>query len=116
MFEERKAAAEMVAGELHPLERLIDKTIARGGSLTTAMMHARVRGKLSVDQGQRALDHVTEAVQLMARARSHIVAGHRELKQTQEDIGIGTYAVGDTSLTPNTGALSAATVAENIAA
>ncbi len=100
MLKERIEAAEMVASELHPLERLLDKTISRGASLTVAMMQARVRGRLSVDQGQKALDHIAQANQLMAQARSHIVAGHRELKATQTDIGIGTVAVGDTSLTP----------------
>jgi len=106
MLKERIEAAEMVANELHPLERLIDKTIARGAALTLAMMHARIRGKLSVDQGQKALDHIAQANQLMAQARAQIVAGHRELKATQSDIGIGTYAVGDTSLTPPPSAAS----------
>ena len=100
MLKERVQAAEMVASELHPLARLLDKTIARGASLTVAMMHARVRGKLSVDQGQKALNHIAQANQLMAQARAQIVAGHIELKATQAEIGIEEYWVGDTSLTP----------------
>jgi flagellin-like hook-associated protein FlgL len=94
MRNERLNAANEVAKLLFATENAVDGALADAGSLTAAMSNARRQANLAATVGQEAVEEVAAAVAAIAKARGHIVAAHRALDATKDQIGLRTVSFG----------------------
>lgn len=97
----RQAVAQRVADRLFAVEAAIDEAVARAAELTAAMPQARTEARLPAMIGQDALDRATEALVTLVAARRHIVATHKALDATREQIGLREVNSGDALPKPN---------------
>jgi hypothetical protein len=90
----RRAVAQDVADRLFAAEEAIDIAIAKTAELTGFMPTARVEAGLACEVGQEALEYAAESFSALVRARAQIIASHRELNSTKDDIGLRTVSFG----------------------
>ena len=94
MLNDRLAAAQDVAAHLFALEEAIDAALAKAGELTTSIPAARQRARLSAVVGQDAISEVAATLQVLAKARGHVVQAHHHFAETQEQMGLKAYGMG----------------------
>ncbi len=90
----RREIAQGVADRLMAAEHAIDMAIARTAELTGYMPAARAEADLACEVGQEALEYAAESFSALVKARAQIIASHRELAATKDDIGLKTYGFG----------------------
>jgi len=90
----RREVAQGVADRLMAAEHAIDLAIARTADLTGFIPAARAEADLACEVGQEALEYAAESFSALVKARAKIIASHRELAVTKDDIGLKTYAFG----------------------
>lgn len=90
----RREVAQEVADRLMAAEHAIDQAIARTAELTAFIPSARAEADLACEVGQEALEYAAESFSTLVKARAKIIASHRELAATKDDIGLKTYALG----------------------
>jgi hypothetical protein len=100
----RQAVAQKVADRLFAVESAIDAALSRAAELNAAMPEARTEAWLPAVVGQEALDRAAEAFAALVEARRRIVATHRSLDETREQIGLREVDAGDLIPKPGTGA------------
>jgi hypothetical protein len=101
MLNDRLAAAQDVAARLFALEEAIDEALARAGELTSSLPAARTRARLSAVVGQDAMAEVASSLTVLVQARHHVVQAHHRLAETQEQMGLKAYGMGNlTKLIP----------------
>lgn len=84
-----------VAAKLHAAEEAIDLAIIKLSELNSELPSARIEAKLSATVCQPAFDLSAQALQSLVQCRKHTVEAHVALAETQRDIGLGAYAMGD---------------------
>lgn len=90
----RREIGQGVADRLMAAEAAIDMAIARTAELTGFIPAARAEADLACEVGQEALEYAAESFSALVKARASIIASHRELAATKDDIGLKTYAFG----------------------
>ena len=75
-------------------EHAIDLAIARTAELTGFMPAARADADLACEVGQEALEYAAESFSALVKARAQMIASHRELAATKDQIGLRTHALG----------------------
>jgi len=90
----RRAVAQDVAERLFAAEQAIDAAIAKTAELTGYIPAARVEAGLACEVGQEALEYAAESFSALIRARAQIIASHRELNVTKDQIGLRTVSFG----------------------
>ena len=94
MLNERRKAAQGVADRLMAAEAALDLALTCAAELTGYMPAARIEANIAAEIGHSAMEHSAAALSLMMRARGEIVAAHRELAITKDQIGLRTVAIG----------------------
>ena len=94
MRKARVQAAAQVAEQLFRTEEAVDGALSGAGALTTTLCNARRDANLAATVGQDAVAEVAAAVAAIAKARGHIVAAHRALDTTKDQIGLRTINFG----------------------
>lgn len=89
------AIIRSVASKLHAAEEAIDLAIIKICELNSELPSARLGAKLSATVCQPAFDLSASALQNLILCRSQTVQAHEVLAQTQRDMGLGAYAMGD---------------------
>lgn len=90
----RRELAQEVADRLMAAEHAIDMAIARTAELTGFIPAARAEADLACEVGQEALEYAAESFSALVKARAQIIASHRELAETKDQIGLKAYAIG----------------------
>ncbi len=90
----RREVAQEIADRLMAAEHAIDMAIARTAELTGFMPTARAEADLACEVGQEALEYAAESFSALVKARAQIIASHRELAATKDQIGLKTYGLG----------------------
>ena len=90
----RREVAQDVADRLMAAEHAIDIAIARTADLTGFLPTARVEAELPCETGQEALEYAAESFSALVRARAQMIASHRELAVTKDQIGLRTVSLG----------------------
>lgn len=91
MLKQRRQAAEQVADRLFAAETAIDEAFAKTAELAQAMPMARHSANLSALHGQGAFERAAAAMTALGEARRQIVETHKELGETQLQIGLGAF-------------------------
>ena len=81
-------AAKRVATKLRSAEHSIDAALVEASELVAEMLRARKGLSLAANVGDAALAKMTAAMTLLSEARTTMVAGHAELADVQERLGI----------------------------
>lgn len=89
------AVVRGVAAKLHAAEEAIDLAIIKLSELNSELPTARMEAKLSATVCQPAFDLSAQALHSLIQCRRQTVQAHEVLAETQRDIGLGTYAMGD---------------------
>jgi hypothetical protein len=89
------AVVRGVAAKLHAAEEAIDLAIIKLSELNSELPAARIEAKLSATVCQPAFDLSAQALQSLIQCRRQTVEAHGVLADTQRDIGLGAYAMGD---------------------
>jgi hypothetical protein len=84
----RRVVAQDLADRLFAAEEAIDAAIAKTAELTGYMPTARVQAELACEVGQEALEYAAESFSALVKARAQIIASHRELNTTKDQIGL----------------------------
>ncbi len=100
MLKQRQDAAEKLARRLFAAELAVDEAISKMAELTGYMPIARTDARLSAVVGQDALSKAAESLSALVGARRHLVATHRRLAETRDQIGLRAMALGSTGLKP----------------
>lgn len=100
MLKQRRYAAEQIAKRLFAAEQAVDEAISRMAELTGYMPSARKSANLSAIVGQDALSEAAASLSLLVGAREHLVATHKRLAETRDQIGLRVMAMGSTGLKP----------------
>ncbi len=90
----RREVAQGVADRLMAAEHAIDLAIARTAELTGFIPSARAEADLACEVAQEALEYAAESFSALVKARAQMIASHRELAQTKDQIGLKTYGLG----------------------
>lgn len=90
----RREVAQEVADRLMAAEHAIDMAIARTAELTGFIPSARAEADLACEVGQEALEYAAESFSALVKARAQMIASHRELAATKDQIGLKTYGLG----------------------
>ncbi|RYE58493.1 MAG: hypothetical protein EOP18_01065 [Rhizobiaceae bacterium] len=90
----RREIAQGVADRLMAAEHAIDLAIARTAELTGFIPSARADADLACEVGQEALEYAAESFSALVKARAQMIASHRELAATKDQIGLKTYGLG----------------------
>ncbi|KQX25538.1 MULTISPECIES: hypothetical protein [unclassified Sphingomonas] len=90
----RREVAQGVADRLMAAEHAIDIAIARTAELTGFIPSARAEADLACEVAQEALEYAAESFSTLVKARAQIIASHRELAVTKDEIGLKTYGLG----------------------
>lgn len=93
--QQKIAVIRSVASKLHAAEEAIDLAIIKICELNSELPTARLGAKLSATVCQPAFDLSASALQTLILCRSQTVQAHEVLAQTQRDMGLGAYAMGD---------------------
>ena len=89
------AVVRGVAAKLHAAEEAIDLAIMKLAELNGELPSARIEAKLSATVCQPAFDLSAQALQSLVQCRRQTIEAHAALADTQRDIGLGAYAMGD---------------------
>jgi len=81
-------SAARVVRQLQETEAAVDQAILRGNALVTAMIEARLEGRLAAEVGQDAFDNIVNGIRAMTEARGAIVRGHGNLAKVADDLAI----------------------------
>ncbi|MBL0924758.1 MAG: hypothetical protein IBJ12_09885 [Sphingomonadaceae bacterium] len=84
-----------VAAKLHAAEEAIDLAIVALSELNSELPSARMEAKLSATVGQPAFELSAQALQSLIQCRRQTIEAHGALAETQRDMGLGAYAMGD---------------------
>jgi hypothetical protein len=84
-----------VAAKLHAAEEAIDLAIVALSELNSELPNARIEAKLSATVGQSAFELSAQALQSLIQCRRQTIEAHGALADTQRDMGLGSYAMGD---------------------
>lgn len=90
----RRELAQEVADRLFAAEHAIDTAIARTAELTGFIPAVRSEAGLACEVGQEALEYAAESFSALIKARAQIIASHRELNATKDQIGLRTQSWG----------------------
>jgi len=90
----RREVAQGVADRLMAAEAAIDLAIAKTAELTGFIPAARAEADLACEDAQEALEYAAESFSTLVKARAKIIASHRELSITKDEIGLRTYGFG----------------------
>jgi hypothetical protein len=90
----RREIAQEVADKLMAAEHAIDMAIARTAELTGFIPAVRAEADLACEVGQEALEYAAESFSALVKARAQMIASHRELAATKDQIGLKTYGLG----------------------
>jgi len=90
----RREVAQGVADRLMAAEHAIDLAIARTAELTGFIPSARADADLACEVAQEALEYAAESFSALVKARAQMIASHRELAATKDQIGLKTYGLG----------------------
>jgi hypothetical protein len=90
----RREVAQGVADRLMAAEHAIDLAIAKTAELTGFIPAARAEADLACEVAQEALEYAAESFSTLVKARASIIASHRELAATKDEIGLKTYGLG----------------------
>jgi hypothetical protein len=96
----RREVAQGVADRLFAAEQAIDAAIAKTAELTGYIPGARVEAGLACEVAQEALEYAAESFSALIRARAQIIASHRELNTTKDQIGLRTVSFGGAGAKP----------------
>lgn len=100
MLKQRREAAIKVAERLIAAEQAIDAALACAAELNRTMVTARREAGLSALVGQEAFESAASAFAALARARCDMVETHKRLSETQIQVGLRTFAFGDSGKPP----------------
>lgn len=81
-------SAARVVRQLQETEAAMDQAILRGNALVTAMIEARIEGRLAAEVGQDALDNIVTGLKAMTEARGAIARGHGDLAKVADGLAI----------------------------
>ncbi len=81
-------SAARIARQLQETEAAMDQSILRANALVTAMIEARIEGKLAAEVGQDALDNIVRGLKAMTEARGAIARGHSDLAKVADGLAI----------------------------
>lgn len=95
MLNQRHAAAQAVANELFPAEKVVDQAILHNARMAIAVVEGRRAAKLPLTVGQEALDFVARANVSLCEARGLLAEAHRSFRETQVEIGLKAFSYGD---------------------
>lgn len=116
MLNQRHKAAQAIANELFPAEKVVDDAIVHHAKLAIAVVEGRRSAKLPITAGQEALDYVTQATVRLSEARALLAAAHRSFRETQVEIGLKAFSYGDLQeCPPSSGELKLVEQAANAA-
>lgn len=90
----RREVAQGVADRLMAAEHAIDQAIARTAELTGFIPSARAEAELPCETAQEALEYAAESFSALIKARAQMIASHRELAITKDQIGLKTVSLG----------------------
>lgn len=90
----RREIGQQVADRLMAAEHAIDLAIARTAELTGFMPSCRAEADLACEVGQEALEHAAASFSALVKARASMIASHRELAATKDQIGLRTVSLG----------------------
>ncbi|MDB5468717.1 MAG: hypothetical protein JWR84_277 [Caulobacter sp.] len=102
MLQQRRAAAEAVAKQLFEAEEALDLALAAVAGLAVTMPSVRKGANLSIMFGQDAMESATETLSHLTQARRTIIATHKALSVTREQLGLRHYSVGPENDKPET--------------
>ncbi|WP_243395666.1 hypothetical protein [Sphingomonas oleivorans] len=94
MLSKRREAAQQVVNHLMATEAAIDLALVRAAELFGSLPTARLHANIAAEVGHGAIEQMTETVVALVRARGQIVATHRELAETRDQIGLRTVSFG----------------------
>lgn len=95
MLNQRLAAAQAVANELFPAEKVVEEAIVRNAKLVIATIEGRAAAKLPIRSAQEALGFVAQANVRLCEARGLLAEAHRSYRATQVEIGLQAFGFGD---------------------
>ncbi len=81
-------AAKRVATKLRSVEHSVDKALIEASELVAELLRARTELGLAANVGDPALTKITAAMTALSEARTSMVAGHAELAEVQQRLGI----------------------------
>lgn len=81
-------SAARIARQLQETEAAMDQSILRANALVTAMIEARIEGRLAAEVGQGALDNIVQGLKAMTDARGAIARGHGDLAKVADGLAI----------------------------
>lgn len=108
MLNQRHKAAQAVANELIPAERVVDEAIVHNARLAIAVVEGRRAANLPLTAGQEALGYVSQANLRLCEARGLLAEAHRAFRETQLEIGLTAFSYGDFQECPSSAELSVA--------
>jgi hypothetical protein len=95
VLNQRLAAAQAVADQLFPAEKVLDEAIVHNAKLAIAVIEGRHSAKLPLSAGQEALGYVTQANVRLCEARGLLAEAHRAFRETQVEVGLKAFSFGD---------------------
>ena len=90
----RREVGQGIADRLMAAEHAIDLAIARTADLTGYMPSVRAEANLACEVGQEALEHAVASFSALVKARASMIASHRQLAVTKDEIGLRTVSFG----------------------
>lgn len=94
MLKQRQAAGQLVATRLIATEHAIDNALINASELTSDILEARKAINIAAHFGQEALEQTSKAAGALMEARRAIIEAHRELAETQVQIGLREHSFG----------------------
>jgi hypothetical protein len=94
MLKQRREAAEQVAECLFAAETAIDEALVQTARLAGVVPALRKSAGVSAFYGQSAIERTIEALSGLGQVRASIVMAHKELSETQRQVGLGAVAFG----------------------
>jgi hypothetical protein len=95
MLKARRDAAMKVAESLYAMEKAVDEALARAAEFHGTLISARTEANVSALVAHDAFEVAASAFASLARARCDIVETHNRLSEAQIQIGLRTFAFGD---------------------
>jgi hypothetical protein len=94
MHKIRIEAAQGVADRLILAENALDNAVTAIADLVGFLPQARINAHLACEVVQPAFALATDTLGQLGKARGTIVAAHKALAETRDQIGLGTHAFG----------------------
>jgi hypothetical protein len=94
MLKQRRKAVDQVTEVLHAAETALDAALNKTAALAATIPVALVEANLSTLYCQEALEHVSETIAAIAKARRGLVEAHKELTVVKGQIGLGAVTMG----------------------